>query len=104
MKMPSFIFTDRLGKPCLIFDLGVLGNVYPHWDLSQELERVLDIVEKEIKMTNKRLISYEKSEFRDDETKRFFIQQSSNVILHLKRFKNFLDEGICKNYGSYIEN
>lgn len=101
--MPNFIFTDRLGKPCLIFDLCVIGNVYSHWDLSQNLEKLFELVDSEIKMLNKRLMSYQNADFKDEQTKNFMIQQSSNVILHLKRFKNFLDEGISKNYGSQIE-
>lgn len=102
--MPNFIFTDRLGKPTLIFDLTVLGSVYAHWDLNQNLDKLFDIVDSEIKLLNKRLLSYHNTDFRDEETKRFMIQNSSNVILHLKRFKNFLNEGIMKDYHSYIEN
>jgi hypothetical protein len=102
--MPNFIFTDRNGKPCLIFDLCVIGNVYAHWDLNQNLDKLFELVDSELKLLNKRLISYQSVDFKDEETKRFMIQQSSNIILHLKRFKNFLDEGITKNYKTEIEN
>jgi hypothetical protein len=101
--MTNFVFTDRNGKPCLIFDLCVLGNVYSHWDLNQSLDILFELVDKEIKNINKKLVSYSDCDFRDEETKKFLTQQSSNIVLHLKRFKNFLDEGITKNYKSYIE-
>ena len=102
--MRNFIFTDRIGKPCLIFDLTVIGNVYNHWDLSLNLEKLFDIVDAEIKLLNKRLLVYQTADFKDEDTKNFMIQNSSNVMLHLKRFKKFLDEGITKGYNSYIEN
>ncbi len=99
--MTNFIFADRNKVPCLIFDLCVINNVYSHWDLNQSLEILFDLVDKEIKDLT---LKQQKYHFYDDlETKTFLIQQTSNVLLHLKRFKNFLDEGITKGYHSFIE-
>jgi hypothetical protein len=99
--MTNFIFADRNKVPCLIFDLCVINQVYSHWDLNQSLEILFDLVDKEIKDLTIKQQQYHL--YQDEETKTFLIQQTSNVLLHLKRFKKFLDEGISKDYHCYIE-
>lgn len=101
--MTQFVFEDRIGKPCSIFDLNFLQIVYPHWDFNESSERLFELVKKEILEVSKNHKKYEDFEFKDKETKNFLVNQSNNVLLHLKRLKRFLEEGIDKGYKLVLD-
>ncbi len=97
------IFEDRIGKLCSRFDLKVIKVVYAHWDLTQNPDNLIDLVSKEIQLLTKQNQSFQRYNLRDDETKRFLVYQTSDVLFHLKRLKKFLDDGISKGYKLTIE-
>jgi hypothetical protein len=53
----------------------VVQKAYPSWNLIENPEKLLEKVESEIKVV-----------------------KDQDVLLHLKRMKSFLDEGIGKGY------
>jgi hypothetical protein len=101
--MTHFVFEDGTGKPCAIFDLKFLQVVYPQWDFKESLDKFFELVKSEILEVSKNHKKYEESEFKDKETKNFLINQSNNVLLHLKRLKRFLEEGIDKGYKLILD-
>jgi hypothetical protein len=102
--MNHFVFEDHTRKLCSIYDLRLIHVVYSHWDLHRPPESLLEWTRTEIQNFSKNRSKYENSEhFRDKETKDFLVNQSDNVLLHLKRLKTFLEEGIDKGYKLVVE-
>ena len=101
--MPHLVFEDRIGKLCSIFDLGSLVLVYTNVDFHLPPEEILEWTRKELQTNSKNILQFQESYFKDKETKEFLINQSNNLILHLKRLKSFLEEGIDKQYKLILE-
>lgn len=102
--MNHFVFEDHKGKLSSIYDLRIIQVVYSNWDLHRSPEEILEWTTIEIQNFSKNRTRYESSEhFRDKETKDFFINQTTNILTHLKRLKSFLQEGIDKGYKLKIE-
>ena len=100
--MPNLVFEDRNGKLCSIFDSSIIRFVYTHLDFHEPPTELLEKTIKEIQEISKNRTRYENSEFLH-ESKDFLINQSNNVILHLRRLKRFLEEGIDKDYKLVVE-
>jgi hypothetical protein len=104
IKMTHFIFEDHNKKLCSIYDLKLIQAIYCHWDLHSSPDEILEWTQMEIQNFTKNRIQFESSEhFRDKETKDFLINQSDQILRHLKRLEAFLKEGIEKGYHLYIE-
>jgi hypothetical protein len=102
--MTHFVFEDRTGNLCSIYDLKVLQSVYSHWDLHSSADQILEMTRIEIQNFSKNRTKFENSNhYRDKETKDFLVNQSDNILRHLKRLKLFLEEGIDKGYKLVIE-
>lgn len=102
--MNHFVFEDHRGKLCSIYDLRTIQVVYSHWDLHRSPEEILEWTRDEIQNFSKNRTRYENSEhFRDRETKDFLVNQTTNILTHLKRLKSFLQEGIDKGYKLKVE-
>lgn len=106
-KMSHFVYEDRIGKLCSIYDLKYIQTVYGHLDFSSmgdtgtslDPEMILEWTKKQIETISNDRKKFESSEqFRDKETKDFLVNQSNNILLHLKRLKSFLTEGIDKGH------
>ena len=105
--MTHFVYEDRIGKLCSIYDLKYIQTVYSHLDFSStwgsvsslDPEMILEWTKHEIQnISNDRKRFENLEQFRDKETKDFLVNQSNNILLHLKRLKSFLTEGIDKGY------
>jgi hypothetical protein len=102
--MSHFVFEDRTGKLCSIYDLRVIQSVYSHWDLHRSPDEILEWTRTEIQNFSKNRTKFENStHFRDKETKDFLVNQSDHILRHLKRLKSFLEEGIDKGYKLLFE-
>lgn len=102
--MVHLVFEDRNGKLYSIFDLGLIHMVYSHWDFTSSPESLLELTTQEIIEVSKNQKKYIDSEhFREKETKDFLVNQSNNILLHLKRLKRFLEEGIDKEYKLVLD-
>ena len=100
----SFVFEDHTGKPCSIYDLRVIQTVYSHWDIHSSAAEILEWTRMEIQNFSKNRTMFENSNyFRDKETKDFLVNQSDNILRHLKRLQLFLEEGIDKGYKLVLE-
>jgi hypothetical protein len=86
-----------------MFDLKLLSVVYEHWNFSDDAETLLGLVSSEMIKVSKDIQKYKQSDFRDKETRDFHINQSNYTLLHLKRLKAFLEEGIDKEYKLILE-
>lgn len=111
-KMSHFVYEDRIGKLCSIYDLKYIQTVYSHLDFSSiwvsgtslDPEMILEWTKHEIQIISKDRTRFENSEqFRDKETKDFLVNQSNNILLHLKRLKSFLTEGIDKGHKLILD-
>ena len=102
--MVHFVFEDKSGKLCSIFDLDLIHTIYLNWDFTAAPDIILDWTKNEIENMSKRRMSYEESEFfREKETKDFLVNQTNNTLLHLNRLKRFLEEGIEREYKLLID-
>jgi hypothetical protein len=103
-KMVHLLFEDTNGKLCSIFDFSLIHNVFSNWDLTLSDVRILELVNKEIEDVSNHRTKYEDCDFfREKETKDFLVNQSNNILLHLRRLKRFLEEGIDKKYKLVLE-
>lgn len=105
--MSHFVYEDRIGKLCSIYDLKYIQTVYGHLDFSNiwgtcsslDPEMILEWTKNQIQIISNDRKKFENLEqFRDKETKDFLVNQSNNILLHLKRLKSFLTEGIDKGH------
>lgn len=101
--MSHLVFEDRTGKLCSMFDLKLLSVVYSHWDFSDDAESLLELARKEMIKVSKDIQRFNQTEFRDKDTRDFHINQTNYTLLHLKRLKAFLEEGIDKQYKLILE-
>ncbi len=78
--MVYLIFEDRTKKASRTIDPEVVQKAYPDWKLDENPEDLLLKVESELKRV-----------------------KDKNILLHLKRMKIFLDDGISKGHTLVLD-
>jgi hypothetical protein len=73
---------------CHIFNIELIQSLYPNLDLSHNIySSVCDMID----LHRKQFIVFHKGYFRDQETENLLIHGTNELLVHLIRFKKFLE-------------